>query len=71
VTAKQQEFQRRQAFCGVEAGDAPSTAADEFDAVMELKEMRLGDTLSSDGQQLTKANLIVTVNPPYRRKVAD
>jgi type I restriction enzyme M protein len=67
-TTKQQEFQRRQAFCGVElVQDAHRLLLMNLMLHGIEGDVRLGDTLSSDGQQLAKANLILT-NPPFGTK---
>lgn len=67
-TTKQQAFQRRQAFCGVElVQDAHRLLLMNLMLHGIEGDVRLGDTLSSDGQQLEKANLILT-NPPFGTK---
>ena len=67
-TIKQQEFQQRQAFCGVElVQDAHRLLLMNLMLHGIEGDVRLGDTLSSDGQQLAKANVILT-NPPFGTK---
>lgn len=67
-TEKQQAFQRRQAFCGVElVQDAHRLLLMNLMLHGIEGDVGLGDTLSSDGQQLAKANLILT-NPPFGTK---
>ncbi|WOD41907.1 N-6 DNA methylase [Nodosilinea sp. E11] len=65
---KQQEFQQKQAFCGMELVQDTHRLL-----LMNLMlhgiegDVLLGNTLSSDGQQLGKADLILT-NPPFGTK---
>jgi type I restriction enzyme M protein len=65
---RQQEFQRKQAFYGMElVQDAHRLAL--MNAMLHGLEAdwRLGDTLSPDGSALAKANVILT-NPPFGTK---
>jgi type I restriction enzyme M protein len=65
---QEQEFQRRQAFCGMElVQDAHRLLLMNMMLHGIEGTVKLGDTLSSDGQQLNKANLILT-NPPFGTK---
>lgn len=68
LTQRQQDFQRRQAFYGMElVQDAHRLAL--MNAMLHGIEgdWRLGDTLSADGAALPKAEVILT-NPPFGTK---
>lgn len=68
LTEKQQEFQRRKAFYGVELVPETRRLALMNMALHDLEgEMILGDTLSPIGRDLPKADVIVT-NPPFGTK---
>jgi type I restriction enzyme M protein len=65
---KQQEFQRRKAFYGVELVPETRRLALMNMALHDLEgELTLGDTLSPVGRDLPKADLIIT-NPPFGTK---
>ena len=72
LEAKQQNFQKREAFVGLELVPETRRLAlmncmlHDIDGVGEGA-VRLGDTLSSDGAKLPKANVILT-NPPFGTK---
>lgn len=68
LTEKQQEFQRRKAFCGVELVPETRRLGLMNMALHDLDgELTLGDTLSPVGSSLPKANIIIT-NPPFGTK---
>jgi type I restriction enzyme M protein len=65
LTERQQDFQRREAFSGMElVPDAHRLAL--MNAMLHRLEadIRLGDTLSAEGEALQKADVILT-NPPF------
>ena len=68
LTEKQQEFQRKRAFYGVELVPETRRLALMNMALHDLEgELILGDTLSPIGKDLPKADVIVT-NPPFGTK---
>ncbi|GMT97083.1 N-6 DNA methylase [Corallococcus caeni] len=68
LTEKQQAFQRRQAFYGVELVPETRRLALMNMALHDLEgELILGDTLSPVGRDLPKADIIIT-NPPFGTK---
>ncbi|MBZ4400965.1 N-6 DNA methylase [Myxococcus sp. AS-1-15] len=68
LTEKQQEFQRKKAFYGVELVPETRRLALMNMALHDLEgELILGDTLSPVGRDLPKADIIIT-NPPFGTK---